>query len=191
MKLFKSRINILKTTFAFGKYRPKKLKSYKFTPCERSDTSGLQANLGFSLIEILTVIAILTILSTIIWSALAGFNKNKALDRMATEAVSTLEKARSLTLAAKNNIAYGVHFQSDRIILFEGDTFSSIDPNNEETVLNSLVTISDIMISGDGDDIVFDRLTGKTSQDGTVTFSLVSDSSATTTINISSTGIID
>jgi hypothetical protein len=102
-----------------------------------------------------------------------------------------LNEARALTLASYDNTVYGVHLLPDRATLFKGNTFSSSDPDNKVNVISSRVSISNIVLSGGGNDIIFQRLTGKTGQNGTITLSLISDPSKSKTITIQVSGIIE
>lgn len=146
---------------------------------------------GLTLIEIVVVIAVIIILFFIIFSAFTGFNRNYALDTAAGIVAEVLSEARSLTLASKGDTNYGVHFESSQVVLFTGDTYSAMDPSNREEVLSSLVTISDISLSGGGSDVVFLRLTGNADKSGTVTVSLASDPSMARIITIPKTGIVE
>ena len=146
---------------------------------------------GFTIIEALVVIVILTVISVIVIGSFTKFNNNQSLNTAVSEITSTLNQARANTLASYDNLSYGVHFQSDKIILFSGGVFSSSDPDNKEIVLSTKVSISNITLAGGGSDIIFKRLTGKTDQDGTITLSLVSDPSKTETIIIQKSGIIE
>lgn len=146
---------------------------------------------GFSLIEVIIVIAIFTVLFTITSTAFSRFNNNQALNRSVSEATSILDEARALTLASKNNTVYGVHFQSDKVILFTGQIFSDLDPDNKINIISSRVFISNIALLGGGNEIIFQRLTGKTEQNGTITLSLISDSSKSKIITVQVSGIIE
>ncbi len=141
--------------------------------------------------ETIIIVAVSIILFAIIVSAFSGFNKNQSLNSTSSEVVSVLNEARALTLASLDNKAYGVHFQSDKVILFKGSVFSSSDPDNKITTISSKISISNISLNGGGDDIIFQRLTGKTDQDGTITLSLVSDPSKSKTITVLVSGIIE
>ncbi len=141
--------------------------------------------------ETIIIVAVSIILFAIIVSAFSGFNKNQSLNSTSSEVVSVLNEARALTLASLDNKAYGVHFQSDKVIFFKGSVFSSSDPDNKITTISSKISISNISLNGGGDDIIFQRLTGKTDQDGTITLSLVSDPSKSKTITVGVSGIIE
>ncbi|MFQ5661947.1 MAG: Tfp pilus assembly protein FimT/FimU [Candidatus Paceibacteria bacterium] len=148
-------------------------------------------NKGFSLTETIIIVAVSIILLTIVTGAFSGFNKNQSLNSTVSEVTSVLNEARALTLASLDNESYGVHFESDKVILFKGSVFSSSDPDNNTTIISSKISISDISLTGGGDDIIFQRLTGKTSQNGTITLSLISDPSKSKTITIEVSGIIE
>jgi len=146
---------------------------------------------GFTILEIVIVVAVSVFILVAGLSAFSQFNKNQALRGAAAEAISVLDKGRSLTLGARDNIEYGVHFEADKIVLFKGATYSSSDTSNKVTKMNPLVTISDISLTGGGSDVIFNRLSGETVQGGTVTISLVSNASITKTIIIHPTGVVE
>lgn len=144
---------------------------------------------GFTVVEMLVVLGLVIVLSSIGLQSFQTLNTNESLNKDALQVLSVLRQARAFTLASKNADQYGVHFEATRVVLFDGDTYNSSDPANIETVLNTRVGISTISLATTTTDLVFDPLTGKTSEDGTVT--LYSKKSPTTTrvITIYKTGI--
>lgn len=146
---------------------------------------------GFTAIEILVAIAIVVLLSVITFTSFSNLNRKEILDKESLKILSVIQDARSLTLSSKNSSQYGVYFEEDRIISFAGSTYNSSNPNNLETTLSSRVSITSIALNGVVSEVVFERLSGKTSQFGTVTLSLVSDSSLTKTIRIFETGLLE
>lgn len=146
---------------------------------------------GFTIIEILIVIVVLTIIATIVASAFSRFNNNQSLQSATAQIVSVLDEARSKTLASYDNSVYGVHLQSDKTVLFKGEVFSPSSSDNKDFIFSSKILISDISLSGGENEIIFKRLTGKTDHSGTITLSLISDSSKFKTITIQSSGIIE
>lgn len=144
---------------------------------------------GFTLIEVLVVVAVLVVLSAIMATSLSAFRNSKVLDAAVEDTLTTISKARGDTLAGKNNTQYGVHFQSDRIVLFVGNTYVANDANNKTTMLDSALEISTISLAGGGVDVIFDRLTGNTSQSGTVVIRVASSPVTAHTITISGTGV--
>ena len=145
---------------------------------------------GVTPFEILVVVAILAVIITFSTSAFSRFTKQKELDNTVVEILATLEEARILSLAAKDNLSYGVHFEDSEITLFSGGTYSVSDPNNKITTLSARI-IATTTLSGGGRDVAFERLSGRTDNDGTINVFVAADSSASTTIIIHTTGIAE
>lgn len=150
---------------------------------------GRTISRGFTLLEIVIVIIVLATLMAVITGAFSRFNQTQALRVSAEEVVSLLAEARALTLASKGGFVYGVHFATRTATLFQGATFVPNDPSNEEFELPDSVHMLSASISGGGDVVVFERLSGKTSENGTVTFALVADVSRIRVITIDGTGL--
>lgn len=144
---------------------------------------------GFTLIEILITLSILVILSTIVLSTFRLFDEKEALSKDFFMIISTLEKARNQTLFSKDSSSYGVHFETNQVVLFKGETYSSSDPENVVNKLHSKVIISNISLEGAVSDVVFERLSGKTDQNGSVTITSKIDATNSKTINILKTGL--
>lgn len=144
---------------------------------------------GFSLIEIVIVLGILVLVSAFLVSPFTNFRNTQILQVSVEDVLSTLNKARTQTLAGHGDSAYGVHLETNRVVLFAGETYNASDPTNQAVNLHSLVNISNISLSGGGSSVVFRRLTGTTTKTGTVTLSLASDSSVNKVITIPATGI--
>ncbi len=141
--------------------------------------------------EIVGVVAIMTILMTIVLTSFSTLNKNQALDKSAKYIASIIEEARGNTLFSKNDSQYGIKFESSKVTMFKGASYSPSSPDNVVYDLNSLVTISNISLSGGGSEMVFDRLTGNTTQTGTITVSLNSSSTTKAYVMFSKTGIVE
>jgi prepilin-type N-terminal cleavage/methylation domain-containing protein len=87
-------------------------------------------NKGFTLLELLFVIVIATIISSIVLISFYKINSSQALEKSADLVASVLNEARSQTLSAKGDTQYGVYLEPTQITLFKGDTYSSSDPNH-------------------------------------------------------------
>ncbi len=144
---------------------------------------------GFTLLETLLTLGIVAIIAAISLMSLSNFNKDKVLAIEAEKVLSLITKARSLTLAAKDGSAYGVHFEERKTVLFKGGSYSSGASTNQIQLLNDEITISAIALTGGGAEVVFQKLTGVTTQNGTVTLAAIRDASQTKIITIAVTGI--
>ncbi len=140
---------------------------------------------GFTLIEMLVVIAVIGIIALVVMPSFSTMRQRAVLKSATSDVLSALDKARSQTLASVNSSEYGVHFQSDKVVIFKGTVYSAVDANNENILIASPATISTITLSGGGSDVYFNRLTGAPNKTGTV---VVSVSSVTKTVTINATG---
>ncbi len=149
-----------------------------------------QKRAGFTLLEILVVLAVLFILASIVTFAISNFRKEALLTEAKTKALAELNLARSQTLGSDGNTVYGIHFEETKLVRFKGSTYSSSDPSNSDLILPPGVKASSISLGG-SEEVVFERLTGRALATGTVSFILTSDSSRLRTITIYASGIAE
>ena len=145
---------------------------------------------GISLVEIILIIAVSLILLVIVISGFSSLRNSQVLTSSSEEIISLINEARSKTLASERDSKYGIHFESSRVVLFKGDIFVEPSPDNKELNLSNFVEISSISLNGGVFDLVFERMTGETTQYGTITISLKSDVSKTREITIEPSGTI-
>lgn len=142
---------------------------------------------GFSALELLVVIAILAILVGVTVIPLMSLRRRQLLVGTTEQVIGLITEARSRTLAAQNGANHGVLLTTNQLILFEG---ASAPGTMLETLDLSGVSLSGINLSGGGSVIIFDKLTGKSDQSGTLILSLDSDISQTKTIQLENTGVV-
>lgn len=146
---------------------------------------------GMTIIEILVVITVLGIIFSIVIPQFSKMRENQVLKNGVVNVLSSVNKARSQTLASLNSSEYGVHFQSDKVLIFKGTVFSDSDTNNETINLTTPANISNVIIngaSGASGDIFFNRLSGVPSNTGINTIT-ISVPSSFKIITISATGV--
>jgi Tfp pilus assembly protein FimT len=142
---------------------------------------------GISIIEILVIIAVLGVIFSIIVPQFSKSREMQVLKSGVADTLSSIDKARGETLSSLDSASYGVHFQSDKVIIFKGIVFSASDVNNETINIITPAIISSIALQGGGSDVYFNRLSGAPSTTGTVTISTTSYSKI---ITISATGVV-
>lgn len=140
--------------------------------------------------EILVVLTLVSLLAVFVINTFSVLNQSQALSKNADMVATTLRQARSLTLASKGGNQYGVHIEATRVVLFQGPTYTVNASSNVSYALNRYVNISSINLVGSGSEVIFDRLTGDTTESGTVTLSLISTPASTRVVSISGTGLI-
>jgi hypothetical protein len=116
-------------------------------------------------------------------------NSREAVELETAKILSLLAEARALTISAKGGTVYGVHFESQKEVLFSGAAYPAGNPSNRVRPVHDDVRISSILLSGGGSDVVFNKFTGATSQSGTLTLTSVRDAAETKTITITATGV--
>ena len=144
---------------------------------------------GFTVIELVISLAIMGALLAVILPSFISFRRSSALNTEAEDLVTVINRARLLSVSSKNDQQFGVHFSTDRVTLYQGPTYSATDPANEIHILNSLVALSGTTINGGGSEVLFQKVTGATTQNATTTL-LVTGTSASTTILILPTGVV-
>lgn len=144
---------------------------------------------GFSIVEMLVVVAVGVIVTAILTGSFSKAPQLQALDKGTAVVLSLLEEARGRAVSAKDASAYGVHFETAKALLFAGPVYSASAASNVVEPMNPLVRISSIALAGGGSEVVFNRLSGDTAQYGTVTLSLVASTTQTRVITVAATGI--
>ncbi len=144
---------------------------------------------GFTLMEIILVISLLVLIAGITSWALSGFGNSQALDRDTTAVGMYIKEARALTQGSFEDNQYGVSFYTDRVVLFSGTE------ENENSIIrihefHTSVEIESYSLQNETNKIVFERLTGSPSTQGTVTLRS-SQSNQDRVLSISSLGIVE
>lgn len=144
---------------------------------------------GFSLAEIVVIIAILGIIMAIGVINFGPVRKNKILETTTDGIVFTLEKAKAEAVSGKGGVNAGVKFNTGSYIYFSGNSYSGINPNNITHTIDSLFTITETIVNSDNV-IIFSRLTGVSNTTATVTVSQISNSSKKREVVIGALGSI-
>jgi len=154
----------------------------------------MKNNFGFTIIELLTTIAILVILIAISVSSFLFFQKESDLNSSSEEIINALRRAQNKTLASEGNSQYGVYFDTSvsprRYTLFKGIDYSSRDSSFDEVhKLSKNIEIYEINLSGENE-VVFARITGAAFPSGDISLRLETNPTETKTIYIEGSGLI-
>lgn len=149
---------------------------------------------GITIIELLVIIGILVILTAITVPSFRYFQKESDLSNSAEEIVNTLRLSQNKTLTSEGASQWGVYFDTTTVphqyVLFKGINYSARDSSFDEiNKLPKLVEIYEINLGG-GQEVVFERISGETSQFGNVKTRLINDLSKTRTIYIENSGLV-
>lgn len=140
---------------------------------------------GFTLIELVIVLAIITTLVSIIVSSFHTVGGSEALDTAVMSTISILNEARSQAISSKDASNYGVRILNNKLVSFK----NSYGTLNKEVNISNLVTLS--TSTGIGDDFIFKNVSGSTNASGTITITVLSNPAKYSSIKIYSTGVIE
>lgn len=155
-----------------------------------SEASKLQTNQGFTLVEITISLAVMTLLTAMLFSGLSSSKNNQALSTGVEIILSALGEARTKTLSSENNQSYGVYLRTDKVVIFPGAVFSEQNPLNQEFKLENPIYISTTSLAVSTSTLLFLRVTGEVANYGTITVSLKSDANQKRIINVPKTGAV-
>ena len=150
---------------------------------------------GFTLIEIILVVGIFAILLTVSMAAFGSFRDDSQLQNTTNDIQAVLRLAQNKTVASEGAEQYGVYFNVSssphEYILFGGASYAS---GAVETIyrLSDLVQFSSTIFSGlSGQEVVFDRIQGTTTNYGEVVLQSTLDAVNTRIISVSGGGSIE
>jgi len=142
---------------------------------------------GFTLLELLISVGIITLIGA---ASLASFINSRNIRDLAASGqnvISIIKLAQSKTLAGENNNLWGVHLEQSKFTLFEGATYAGAI-STQAHLLPPNIKIANIALAGGGPDVLFQKLTGKTTKNGTFDLQVKSDGSQKFSITVDSSG---
>lgn len=152
----------------------------------------MKYNRGISFFELIIVVAIIGIIVAVSIPSFSSFRNRQVVRNTAEDVVTLLNQARNDTLLSKSSTYYSVHIESSRAVLFTGGTFDTNAASNKVVAFDALVTApsGSITLNNGGVDVKFDRLTGDTSNYGTIQVNLISDSTIKKIITVNKLGVV-
>ncbi|HCC04762.1 TPA: hypothetical protein DEP58_00470 [Patescibacteria group bacterium] len=146
---------------------------------------------GFTLTEVLVVIALLLILSALSIGGFRTFAVRSGQAAVSQTVLGALKEAHAKTLASLDDTTYGVHFESSSVTIFQGGTYTASSTENSVRELPTRTSITNVSLTGGSTDVVFARLTGTASSVGTVTVAITSDLTSSQVITIHKSGLCE
>lgn len=135
---------------------------------QRGLQKSITTKLGHTVVEILMVLGILVLVLGATMASIMFSQNQSELHSTADELVQTLRKAQMLTVAGQGNSVFGVHFDVDQYVLFEGAVYDSGALTNLVSSLSDNLRIDQINLNGGGSDVIFSRPQGETDYYGSV-----------------------
>ena len=109
----------------------------------------LKRQTGFTLVELIAVMGIITILSVFVAVSLVKEQNLTSVNATVDTVVSVMASQQTKAMASKsegltNGQSFGIYFQTDRYTLFKGTTYSASDSANFTTVLDGGIRFTNI-----------------------------------------------
>ncbi len=147
---------------------------------------------GLVLIELLTIITILIVLTAIAIPAFHTFYKETDLTNSHQELINILITAQNRTLASEQESQWGVYFSTSttphQYVLFKGADYTSRDSLYDETYsLPDRVEFSQVDL-GSQNEVIFNRVSGDTSQSGEIELRLIENILKTKWVTVKNSG---
>lgn len=142
---------------------------------------------GFTVIEMLVVIAILVVLAGVSIAFLLPQKQTATVDRDAQNALTYLQRARNQSLSSVDNSSFGVNFASTSAAFFKGTSYGAAGVQSSFTYAPSVYAT--VALTGGATQVYFNRLSGEPSVTGTITFRSSLNASTTKVIYIRATGL--
>jgi len=149
----------------------------------------LMANRGFTLFEVIIVVAITVILAAITVSIIPTIGRGRELESERDKIIAYLRHARQKSVSQEEGKQWGVRFDntqsaSPKYMLFSGASFSSAA---ETIFLSSRVQFNDPS-SGNTKDVIFTKITGTTTPASTTI--ALRNTGQTKTVSVSAQGVV-
>jgi len=150
---------------------------------------------GFTLIEILLIIAFLAVLFGIGVFGLFAFRKKSYLTNDVQKVANVLKIAKSKSMSFEGQSKYGVYFDNNvspnQYMLFKGENYAQRDTSYREVYQLSKETLFEDVDFGGNKELTFANVNGFPNNSGNIKIILSSDISQSSFIYVDSLGRVD
>jgi prepilin-type N-terminal cleavage/methylation domain-containing protein len=149
----------------------------------------MQNNRGFTLIEVLLVIVLVTSLGAMTTAFMARFLTQNAVQNAQDQIIGDLRKAQFYTMMGKQGLSWGVHYASNTITFF-GTTTNFAGRGSASAFDETFTVNTTVSISGLASDIIFSGTAGTPSPTSASITITGSGSNTTKQVTMNSQGMV-
>lgn len=142
---------------------------------------------GFTLLETIIAVSIVILIGAGAMVSFVNSRNVRDLNTSGQNVLSVLREAQSKALAGEDNVTWGVRLEQSRFILFAGPAYVG-SPTTTIHTLPSSIEIVNISLVGGGQEVVFEKVDGRTDEVGTFTVRVRSATSLTFPVTIDASG---
>lgn len=142
-----------------------------------------QSQFGLTLVEIIIAVGILTLIAGLGLIVGLDFYQRYSLDSERDAIVAVLRKSRSSSMGNLNQQPYGVFFESNRYIAFQGNSYAARQQTHDQ-----IFNMSPSVKAAGVQEVVFQQLSGDSNASGSIN---LSSGAINRTISINYEGKID
>ena len=151
---------------------------------------------GFTVIELVLVLGIIAILSTVTFVGLSGRKSKTELDGVAKQMVSLLREAQSRAVSQSDSTVWGARFGNSTstapfYALFRGSSYSTSTERGHYALPSDMAYATSTIPTGSSTDIVFSQISGAASVSADIKIYLVSQPDSSSTISVGESGAIN
>jgi len=143
----------------------------------------LKSTKGITLFEVITTIAIFTLLIAFLSSSVFDFYREREFDVHSKSIVQSLRRAQLQSMIGEKESSFGLYFETNHYILFKGNFYSGRDSAFDEV----FELPADFLVSGISE-IVFSKIKGIPSEAGDI---VLTSGNRSETISINEMGMIN
>ncbi len=122
---------------------------------------------GFTLLEIIIVIALIALFSALIAPVGMDFYRSENIERQANLLKKNLELARDQAISGKLDSAWSIKFEENKYTIFKGDDWGGRNETYDKEF--NIPSSMEIELEGEIDEITFEKITGGPSYSNNIT----------------------
>ena len=139
---------------------------------------------GFTLVEMLLSVAIISLIAGMSLPILASFNERNDLATITQSIVGQLRRAQTYARGVSGDSQWGIQAQNGSVILFKGASYAVRDTEYDETtIIPSTISVTGLST------VIFSKGDATPSQSGSITLSNTNNNE-TRTITINAKGMV-